>query len=495
MQANHARRETVFAAAFCLLAAAVLLLLCSQCSPLYPINLWDDANCLLTVGRVMRAGGVLYRDVYEQKGPTLYLLHMAAAMISDSSFLGVYLLETLSLAAAMLLSCRVLRGRVSLPAALSLTALFWACALVSKSFARGDSAEEFCLPYLVGALCVATREYARGEEPMRLSRLFACGLLAGVVATIKYTVLGLFIGLCAFEGVLALRRGGLRRAVVSACAFLSGMAIPALLWCAYFASQGALSDFFTAYIYNNIFLYTGGGDAQGMLLSCLRLARDNAIWMLPAAAGVCSLALAGRERKPMRFAVLTMGVGAAIAAFLLGRLWPYCPLALCAFGPHAMLGLIDAVKRLSGGLRRFGRRARAAACAAACALALALCVWGSPNAFLRGMALSRLAQGRLAARIPQGATLLQYSHLDAGLYLASGALPQGKYFVRLNVNAPEMIRALDDSVREGKTDFVLVSWRELPEEFDRYELIAADTAYDDEGRLNKALYLYGRTRE
>ena len=495
MQAKRARRETAVAAFFCLLAAAVGLLLCSQSSPLYPINLWDDANCLLTVGRVMRAGGVLYRDVDEQKGPTLYLLHAAAAMISDSSFLGVYLLETLSLAAAMLFSCRVLRRRVSLPAALSLTALFWACALVSKSFARGDSAEEFCLPYLVGALCVAAEEYGENGGPMRASRLFLCGLLAGVVATVKYTVLGLFIGLCAFEGVLALRRGGPRRAVKSGCAFLSGMAIPVLLWCAYFASRGALSDFFTAYVYNNIFLYDGGGDAQGLLLSCLRLIRDNAIWLLPAAAGVCALALTGREKRAARFAVLAMAAGAAIAAFSLGRLWPYCPLALCAFGPHAMLGLIDAVKRLLGGPRLFGRRARAAVCAGACALAVSLCVWGSPNAFLRGVALSDLAQGRLAERIPRGATLLQYSHLDAGLYLTSGALPRGKYFVRLNVNAPDMIDALDRSVREGETDFVLVSWRELPEEFDRYELIAADTAYDDEGRLNKALYLYGRTRE
>ena len=488
-------RETLGTAVFCLLAAALLLLLCSQCSPLYPINLWDDANCLLTVGRVMRAGGVLYRDIYEQKGPTLYLLHMIAAMISDSSFFGVYLLEVLSLAAAMLLSCRVLRRRVTLPASLAATALFWACALVSASFARGDSAEEFCLPYLVAALAVASDAYGRRDGAMRPSRLILCGLLCGVVATIKYTVLGLFIGLCAFEGVLALRHGGLRRALQSGAAFLLGMAIPVALWCAYFASQGALSDFFTAYIYNNIFLYDGGVGADSALIACLRLVRDNAVWLLPAAAGICAYTLLGRDREQLRFAVLAMAVCAATAAFFLGRLWPYCPLALCAFGPHAMTGLIDAAGRLARGARLTGRRARLAVCGGACALSLLLALWASPNAFLRGAKLSDLAQGRLASLIPPGATLLQYSHLDAGLYLATGTLPQGKYFVRLNVNAPEMIKALDSSVREGETDFVVVSWRELPQEFDRYELIAADTAYDDAGRLNKALYLYRRTDE
>ena len=56
-------------------AAFVLIGLCSMSSPLYPINIWDDANCLPTVGRAMKKGGVVYRDIYEQKGPLLYALH------------------------------------------------------------------------------------------------------------------------------------------------------------------------------------------------------------------------------------------------------------------------------------------------------------------------------------------------------------------------------------------------------------------------------------
>ena len=111
------RREKRKIGLFCLTASAVLLLLCSQCSPLYPINVWCDANCLLTVGRVMKAGGVVYRDIYEQKGPTLYLLHMIAACMSDSSFLGVYVLEALSFAAALCLACRMMLRRMSARAA------------------------------------------------------------------------------------------------------------------------------------------------------------------------------------------------------------------------------------------------------------------------------------------------------------------------------------------------------------------------------------------
>ena len=102
-------KKNIGLAAVCLLASAVLLLLCSQCSPLYPTNVWVDANCLLTVGRVMKDGGVLYRDIYEQKGPTLYLINMLAAYIADTSFLGVYVMEVLLAAFFLFFSYKAMK--------------------------------------------------------------------------------------------------------------------------------------------------------------------------------------------------------------------------------------------------------------------------------------------------------------------------------------------------------------------------------------------------
>lgn len=62
------KKERGLALAACAALAALMLLFASQCSPLYPINLWDDANCLLTVGRVMRRGGVLSRGHLRAEG-------------------------------------------------------------------------------------------------------------------------------------------------------------------------------------------------------------------------------------------------------------------------------------------------------------------------------------------------------------------------------------------------------------------------------------------
>ena len=273
-------KKNVLLAALCLLASCVLLLLCSQCSPLYPTNVWVDANCLLTVGRVMKEGGVLYRDIYEQKGPTLYLINMLAACISDTSFLGVYVMEVISFAATLFLACRIAMRRAGVLAAFADAVMVGACVLVGQSFSRGNSAEEFCLPLLMAALCIAYREYGEKKGPMRPKMLFACGVMAGLVATIKFTVLGLFVGLCVAEGVLALMDGGMRRALKSAGAFLTGMMLPVAAWCVYFAAHGALYDFYTAYIYNNIFLYT---DEARTLIDVARdiwmMIRGNLLWL------------------------------------------------------------------------------------------------------------------------------------------------------------------------------------------------------------------------
>ena len=195
------------------------------------------------------------------------------------------------------------------------------------------------------------------------------------------------------------------------------------------------------------------------------------------------------ETAAVRGCVIAMAACQFAAVFLVGRVWAYSLLALAAFGVAGCMQLHRALKKI-------GRpRAEKALTAAACAASLLWAYFATPNAFLRGQKLDELAQGRLAAVVEDGATLLQYSHLDDGLYLAAHTLPQEKYFVRLNVQSGEMREALDRAVRDGEPDYVLVSWRELPAEFDRYRLVAADVGYDDENRLNKMLYLYRRKSE
>ena len=327
------KKERGLALAACAALAALMLLFASQCSPLYPINLWDDANCLLTVGRVMRRGGVLYRDIYEQKGPLLYLIHALAACISDTSFWGVYALEIPALTAALYAAYRLLRLRTGAGFALGAAAVWGALTVTGGAFMRGDSAEEFCLPLLTAALALAMPNTEGAPDRCAQSGCCSAACWPEGIATIKYTLLGAMVGLCAVEGALALKEGGAPRALKSAGVFLAGMAIPILPWVIYFAANGALRDAYTAYIYNNVFLYGGEAASWGQRLGEMaRYVQKNALWAVPAALGLAALAADRGETAAVRLCIAAMAAGQFAAVFFVGRVWAYSLLALAAFG-------------------------------------------------------------------------------------------------------------------------------------------------------------------
>ena len=78
--------------------SVLMLGICTKSSPLYPMNDWVDVHCFFTVGRGIRHGMIPYLDLYEQKGPLIYFLYALAALISDNSFLGVFLIVVLCFA-------------------------------------------------------------------------------------------------------------------------------------------------------------------------------------------------------------------------------------------------------------------------------------------------------------------------------------------------------------------------------------------------------------
>ena len=177
------------------------------------------------------------------------------------------------------------------------------------------------------------------------------------------------IAIACDHGALALKEGGAPRALKSAGVFLAGMAIPILPWVIYFAANGALRDAYTAYIYNNVFLYGGEAASWGQRLGELaRYVQKNALWAVPAALGLAALAADRGETAAVRLCVAAMAAGQFAAVFFVGRVWAYSLLALAAFGVIGCMQLHRALKKI--GCPR-GKKALTAAQA---------CCWrGSPR--------------------------------------------------------------------------------------------------------------------
>ena len=66
---------------FLFLFAVLVTTLFSTCSFLYPLNPWDDANVYMNIGNAMLGGKELSVDIFDLKGPVLYLMHEMAAVL------------------------------------------------------------------------------------------------------------------------------------------------------------------------------------------------------------------------------------------------------------------------------------------------------------------------------------------------------------------------------------------------------------------------------
>ncbi len=125
--------------------ATVSLLLCSKSSPLYHFNDWVDANSFFTVGKSMFHGMTPYKDIFEQKGPMLYLIHGLGYLISNTTFYGVFVFEAGAFAITLVFAYKLLKlffnENIALLGVFALPILI----LGAKYFAQGDSAEEYLL--------------------------------------------------------------------------------------------------------------------------------------------------------------------------------------------------------------------------------------------------------------------------------------------------------------------------------------------------------------
>ncbi len=494
---------------YCLLAAAVCLAICSKSSFLYPINDWTDANAYLSCGRGMLAGRVMYRDLYEHKGPLLYALHALCCLVDHGGFLGVYLLEVLAGGVFLWFSYKLAILYGANRTSLWLAPLLGALIYTSFSFQQGDSAEELCLPLLLASLYSLLR-WLRTQTPKRMTvtMLVWNGFLGGCVLWIKFTLLGFYapwlLGLMVYH---LIRHEG-RAAWTVLWAFAVGALLATLPWIVYFGVNGAILPWLKTYLYDNLFLYADSGamTLRQRLGAAFHAGWDwlrlNPAYTAPMALGMLWLTLCPRaQKRPGQKPGLLPCVSAAEKAFVWallaftttgvfigGKSYVYYGLILAVFAPLGMAAVARALHARETRRRWLG----ALLAALALPLAGAYSLWQSPNVTALLEPRAQTMQYQFAALVNRtpNATLLNYGFMDAGFYTACDIAPSVKYFHQTNVPLEEMLSEQERYVAEGVTDYVVTRGRQPDSIGLHYTLIA--TAKPPTDFWYDTVYLYRR---
>ena len=229
----------------------LLSLLILFCSPLHPFSRRfpdTDSSAFLLIGQSMWRGIFPYTDIFDHKGPLLYVINWLGMSMG---FTGVWIIELVFMLVSTWLCYRCARRFFSEAAS------FWgtfAVFLASVSWYQGGNLTGvWSLPFFFGALYCLTGYFDNNFELSRVQILIS-GICLGGVLMIRPNMIGIWFGMCTmifFHTILIRKFQTCLRCTIF---FILGIVIsvaPFLIW---LGMKGALVDFYFCYIKAN-FLY------------------------------------------------------------------------------------------------------------------------------------------------------------------------------------------------------------------------------------------------
>lgn len=114
----------------------------------------EDSSVFLYIGQRMTEGKVPYRDLFDHKGPLLYLIEYCGLRILRGSFTGVWFLEFLNMVATTALMIKLGRTLGADRSSIYLAAIVCLGVCGWKVWQGGNYSEEYALPWVAFAASV-----------------------------------------------------------------------------------------------------------------------------------------------------------------------------------------------------------------------------------------------------------------------------------------------------------------------------------------------------
>ncbi|MBQ7615440.1 MAG: hypothetical protein IJU77_10380 [Butyrivibrio sp.] len=482
-----------------IISAVLILLFTTRSSVLFVCNNWDDANSYFTMGKGMMHGLVIYRDLYDQKGPFLYLLYGLAYLISEKTFFGVFIFEIIAATFFLYFAGRVIERRSNEVLALILVPVLSACVYSSWSFYFGGGAEEFCLPFFAYSMyaldLILHKEF---DEKLIAKRMAFVALCAGVTAQVKYTMLGFYVAWFVIVFIWIAIKKDIVFALKQTLKFILFALIPSIPWMIYFLATGSLDDWFRCYIYNNIFHYSQVTTEEYSFFTKLYEMSKTLYWLIRDSFSYFILIIAGLILQLVlekgfirRFTSLFIFGVTYFVIFIGGNKLAYYSIPLMALAIPGISYIAELLVRVFGNLKekKIGV-VPVVIMLGVLAISTVFAANNTMNAEYRGFSKEDVWLVDAAKYLTKDDTLLELNAIDAGLYTVTGIVPTCEYFQTNGLDLETMFIEQKKYLKEGRTDYVLAVGFEPEFIHEHYSLMAV---YDyNETHHEETYYLYRR---
>ncbi len=264
-------------------------------SPLYDIH-GTDESIFYIVGKYWAQGYLPYVDLWDHKGPLIFLIYCIGYLITGSKT-GVFLIQVLSLSFHVFFTYLTFREffKKSTSIFLSLCGLFW----LACSYEGGGLTEEFLLPFLSLAVFLTIRWLVKANvkniehNPWQA---FLLGFILGFSLMTRLTNALTACGIMLAVGLILLYRRQFANLFKNIVYFILGFIAIVLPFVVYFAAHHALDEMLFGTLLYNIenLLSTGHKSVQAgfgyknFLLFCIMSANGIGLCVLSAFLYFCN---------------------------------------------------------------------------------------------------------------------------------------------------------------------------------------------------------------
>ncbi len=253
MKAKKEKRDWIGYLLFLAGAVAFVLFFSTSSSPLYR-GYGADSAIFQVIGKYWAQGRVPYLELFDHKGPYIFLVDAVGYGMMGGKSGGIALLQCIHLflfllGAYEIALCFFEKGAATLWTMLTL-------GFLALSYEGGNLTEEYMLPYLAFSVCGQLRFFKKGENGKWEGHPYGWAFLYGVTfALCVFTRLTNAVGLCCGIFIILcilIREKKWRNIAGNVLAAAAGTAVAGIPFLVYFLRKGALYEMFLGTIWQNV---------------------------------------------------------------------------------------------------------------------------------------------------------------------------------------------------------------------------------------------------
>lgn len=438
-----------------LLYSFILLFFCTMSSPLYYFNNWDDANAYFTMGKGLFNGKVIYQELFDHKGPLLYFIFGIGYLISNTSFFGVYILQSLSLAVTLFFLYKIVSLFIQNKFVLLVVPLYSALLLGSRIIEEGGSAEEFMLPFISAGLFYSLRIFAlNGDGKFNAKTSFILGFCTAAIFLIKLNIVMMFFPFLAIAFLELLFKRQYKNVLFNGLGYILGLSVTILPFFLFFIITNSLFDAYMAYIkFNTLYanVEIGLGTLLLFIITVLQAFYTNATVSVLLLYGLVVFILSGKYLSITGKISLFLSFAALLfVSYGIGRNYRYNYIPVTVFIVFAIVMLIEILPDILKKNKWYG---------------IILVVMMIP--MNKNISYSKLFSDEPLAVIfsrmvktEPNPDIIYYDMLDFGIQNVVGFTPSQKYYYHPGISSdvfPEILNKQEEAIKNKAVSFVLVT--------------------------------------